>query len=227
MKWIGYVRVSTEKQGRSGLGLEAQLKMISDYVAADGGDLVAIYEEVETGKKDDRPELMKALKHANLIGGRLLVGKLDRLSRSLHMITSLQKSNINFAVCDMPGCDSFSIHIYGALAQREVELISSRTKAALAARKAKGLPMGTNNLPTGGAKDASVKGIATIQRNANESALKVRATVGGLVAAGLSLRKIATQLNDMGVTTPRNSQWTAQAVKNAITRGNTAGHAVY
>ena len=219
MKWIGYVRVSTKEQGRSGLGLEAQLKMISDYVAADnGGELAAIYEEVETGKKDDRPELMKALKHANLIGGRLLVGKLDRLSRSLHMITSLQKSNVNFAVCDMPGCDSFSIHIYGALAQREVELISSRTKSALAARKAKGLPMGTNNLPEGGAKAASVKGIATIQQNANESALKVRATIDGLVTAGMSLRKIAAQLNEMGVTTPRHSVWTAQSVKNALAR---------
>ena len=84
MKYLAYYRVSTQKQGKSGLGLEAQKKMVTDFVASHGGEIVAEYTEVESGKRDDRPELMRAMKHATLVGGRLLVGKLDRLSRDLH-----------------------------------------------------------------------------------------------------------------------------------------------
>lgn len=219
MKWIGYVRVSTVKQGRSGLGEEAQLKMIHDYIAANGGELVQVYREVESGKRDDRPELLEAMKHADRVKGRLLVGKLDRLSRDLHMITSLQKSKVNFAVCDMPGCDSFTINIYGALAQREAEMISSRTKAALAAAKARGVKLGTNNLKPELQQEASAKGVVSIQKNADDFAAKVLPIIKDMVAAGKGLREIARGLNTLGVVTARGKEWTATAVTNVLARG--------
>jgi len=218
MKYIAYYRVSSKAQGKSGLGLDAQEVLVHQFVAANGGEIVAEYREVESGKLDDRPQLIAAMQHANLIGGKLLVGKLDRLSRDLHFITSLQKSRVDFVVADMPNCDSFTIHIYGALGQRERELISSRTKAALAAAKARGVKLGTNNLDPTKAAEYSQQGVAAIKTHADEYAAKVKPTIAGLQAQGVSLRGIADQLNQMGVTTPRGKQWTAAAVRNAMLR---------
>ena len=219
MKYVSYYRVSTQKQGKSGLGLEAQKKMVKDFVTTNGGEIVAEYTEVESGKNANRPELMKAIKHADLVGGKLLVGKLDRLSRDLHFITSLQKSRVDFVVSDMPNCDSFTINIYGALAQREREMISSRTKQGLAAAKAKGVKLGTNNLNMELVKDASAKGVASRKQIADDFVAKVINTIQAMRGQMKSLRAIAAELNKMGVTTPRGCEWTATAVKNAIERG--------
>lgn len=216
MKYVGYYRVSTQKQGKSGLGLDAQKKMVADFVAVNGGEIVAEYTEIESGKRDDRPELIQAMKHADLIGGKLLVGKLDRLSRDLHFITSLQKSRVDFVVSDMPNCDSFTINIYGALAQRERELISARTKAGLAVAKAKGVKLGTNNLNMDLVKEASAKGVRARIQISFDNARKVITTVESMRGQGKSLRAVAEELNKMGVPTPRGCQWTATAVKNAI-----------
>lgn len=218
MKYVAYYRVSTKRQGQSGLGLEAQRKMVNDFVTVNGGEMVAEYTEVESGKRDDRPQLGEAIKHAARIGGRILVGKLDRLSRDLHFITSLQKSRVDFVVSDMPGCDSFSIHIYGALAQREREMISARTKAGLAVAKAKGVKLGTNNLNPALAKEASDKGVATIKQNAADFAAKVQPTIKGLMAQGMSYRAVAAELDKLGVQTARGGKWTARAVINALRR---------
>ncbi len=218
MKYIAYYRVSSKQQGKSGLGLEAQEALVNQFIAANGGEIVKDYREVESGKNDDRPQLIAAMQHANLIGGKLLVGKLDRLSRDLHFITSLQKSKVDFVVADMPNCDSFTIHIYGALGQRERELISSRTKAALAAAKARGVKLGTNNLDRSKAAEYSKMGVATIRADADEYAAKVKPTIAGLQGQGLSLRGVAAELNRIGVTTPRGKQWTAAAVRNAMLR---------
>lgn len=219
-KLIAYYRVSTKKQGRSGLGLDAQRKMVSDFVKAQGGELIAEYTEVESGKFDARPELAEAIKLAGLVGARLVVGKLDRLSRDLHFILSLQKSRVNFVVCDLPGCDTFTIHIYGALAQRERELISARTRAGLAVAKARGTKLGTNNLPTEIVKQASAKGNRAIKNTADEFAVKVKPVISALQAQGKSLRGIAAELEGLGVKTARGGRWTPTAVRNALARIN-------
>lgn len=219
MKYVAYYRVSTLKQGKSGLGLEAQRKMVTGFVALNGGEIVKEYTEIESGKCSDRPELNKAMKYASLVGGRLLVGKLDRLSRDLHFILSLQKSKIDFQVADLPGCDSFTIHIYGALAQRERELIASRTKAGLAAAKARGVKLGTNNLKPELIHEASAKGVQIRRQNADNFAAKVRPVIEAMLALGRSLRGVAGELNRLGVQTARGGIWTATSVKNAFERG--------
>lgn len=218
MRYVAYYRVSTQKQGKSGLGLEAQRKMVADFIAANGGELAGEFKEVESGKVDDRPELLAAMKHADLIGGKLLVGKLDRLSRDLHFITSLQKSKVEFAVCDLPGCDSFTINIYGALAQREREMISARTKAGLEAARARGVKLGTNNLKPELVHEASAKGVAVAKGNADAFAAKVLPVIQALLGQGKSLRGIAAELDRLGVHTARGKQWTPTAVKNALAR---------
>jgi DNA invertase Pin-like site-specific DNA recombinase len=218
MKYVAYFRVSTVKQGRSGLGMDAQRKMVSDFVAANGGEIVSEYAEIESGKNDNRPELMKAMKHASLVNARLLVGKLDRLSRDLNFITSLQKSNIEFQIADMPGCDSFTIHIFGAMAQKEREMISARTKAGLAAAKARGVKLGTNNLKPEMIHEASAKGVMIRRQNADTFAARVRPVIEAMLAQGRSLRSVAGELDSLGVQTARGGAWTATAVKNAIGR---------
>lgn len=218
MRYVAYYRVSTQKQGKSGLGLEAQRKMVSDFIACNGGELIAEYTEIESGKADDRPELLAAMKKADLVGGKLLVGKLDRLSRDLHFITSLQKSKVDFVVCDLPGCDSFTINIYGALAQREREMISARTKAGLQAAKSRGKKLGTNNLKPELVQEASAKGVTAIKLNADAFASKVSTVIQGMLNQGKSLRAIARELDRLNVQTARGGQWTPTAVKNAISR---------
>ena len=218
MKYIAYYRVSTQKQGKSGLGLEAQKRLVENYVAANGGEIVEEYKEVESGKSDDRPQLAAAMRHAAMVGGKLLVGKLDRLSRDLHFITSLQKSRAEFVIADMPNCDSFTIHLYGAVAQREREMISQRTKAALAAAKARGVKLGTDNLDRSKAVEYAAQSAAVRSTAADERAAMVAPTIKALQTQGLSLRGVATELNRMGVTTPRGKQWTPTAVKNALAR---------
>ena len=218
MRYVAYYRVSTQKQGKSGLGLEAQRKMVADYVTGNSGELVAEYTEIESGKLDNRPELMAAMKHADLVGVKLLVGKLDRLSRDLHFITSLQKSKVDFAVCDLPGCDSFTIHLYGALAQKERELISARTKAGLSAATARGVKLGTNNLPPEMVNEASAMGVAVIKHNADSFAAKVLPVITALHEQGKSLRNIAAELDRLGVQTARGKSWTPTSVKNVLDR---------
>mgnify|MGYP000900412493 FL=1 len=216
MKYIAYYRVSTAKQGKSGLGLEAQKKMVADFVAVNGGELVKEHVEIESGAKSERPELLAAIRHADLVGGKLLVGKLDRLSRDLHFILSLQKSKVDFVVCDLPGCDNFTINIYGALAQREREMIAVRTKAGLQARKARGEKMGTNNLKPEMVAEASAKGVAVLKKTADDFAGRVRPVIEGLQARGMSLRGIAAELEKLGVKSARGGAWTPTAVKNIL-----------
>lgn len=217
MKYVAYYRVSTQKQGKSGLGLEAQQEMVRNFIRQNGGQLVVEYQEVESGKDDERPQLIRAMRHAHVVGGKLLVGKLDRLSRDLHFITSLQKSHVDFIVADMPNCDSFTINIYGALAQRERKMISERTKAGLAAAKARGVKLGKpENLTT----EASAKGrmLSKQQRTANAEkfAGMVRPRIEELRNEGLSLRAIAAKLDSEHFKTARGGKWTAPSVRNIL-----------
>jgi len=219
--YIAYYRVSTDKQGKSGLGLEAQKKQVHDFITSNNGELTAEYVEVESGKNNERPKLAKAIRQSQLTGNKLVIAKLDRLSRSLHYITSLAESKIDFVVCDLPGCDQFTINLYGALAQRERELISTRTKAALQAAKARGTTLGTpENLNKEAAAKGRALGVIARQKKADEFAEKVTPIIKDHVSEGLSLNQIARELNKANILTARGKagSWTPTAVKNVLTR---------
>jgi DNA invertase Pin-like site-specific DNA recombinase len=145
-RYVAYFRVSTQKQGRSGLGLDAQKQAVSDYLQQFGGTLVAEFMEVESGKRPDRPEFTKAADYAELSNATLLVAKLDRLSRDLHFVTSLQKRGIKFKLCDLPEIDNLTIHILAAMAEHEARMISVRTKQAMQEAKKRGVVLGNPKL---------------------------------------------------------------------------------
>src|SRR4051812_6519127 len=141
-KLFGYRRASTKKQGASGLGLEAQDRAIADHVKATGCVLIATYTEVESGKRADRPELLKAMAHARRTGATLVVAKLDRLSRNVAFVSALMESRVKFIACDNPNVSDLTVHILASVAQDEAKRTSERTKAALAAYKARGGKLG-------------------------------------------------------------------------------------
>ncbi|KAA6313651.1 DNA-invertase hin, partial [termite gut metagenome] len=144
-KYISYYRVSTAKQGQSGLGLESQRDIVSRYVESQKGLLFSEYTEVESGKKNDRKELAKALMECKVQNAILIVAKLDRLSRSVSFISSLTDSNVDFVCCDFQNANKFTIHLFASVAQYERELISTRTKNALQAKKLQGCKLGNPN----------------------------------------------------------------------------------
>lgn len=221
-KFISYCRVSTAKQGNSGLGLEAQRETIRQYLNGGDWQLIGEFVEVESGKNNDRPELAKALKDCQLTGATLLVAKLDRLSRDIHFITSLEKAGIEFTVCDFPTANRFTIHIFAALAQYERELISQRTKAALAAKKARGAVLGSpENLTEENRDKGRMQGRAAIQDRADRFARMVAPKILEYQDQGIeSLRGIASRLNQDHVLTARGKAgtWTPTAVKNLVDR---------
>ena len=147
-KYTAYLRVSTDRQGKSGLGLEAQQAAVEAFVAGRGADarLLQSFTEVESGKHADRPELARAMEHARLTGSTLLIAKLDRLSRDAHFLIGLQKSGVAFTACDMPYADQFTVGIMALVAQKEREMISERTKAALQVAKARDTRLGNPRL---------------------------------------------------------------------------------
>ncbi len=144
-KVVSYYRVSTTRQGESGLGLESQRDTVRRYVQGHGMEIVGEFTEVESGKVNDRPELTNALNLCRKIGGVLVVSKLDRLSRNALFLLQLQQSNVEFICCDCPNVDRFTVGILALVAQRERELISERTRSALKAAKARGVVLGTRN----------------------------------------------------------------------------------
>jgi DNA invertase Pin-like site-specific DNA recombinase len=216
--FIAYYRVSTARQGRSGLGLEAQRRTVADFLNGGSWELLAEFVEVESGKADDRPQLEQALATCELSGATLVVAKLDRLSRNLAFLAKLQDSGARFVAADMPEANELTIHIMAAVAQAERKAISARTKEALAAAKARGTILGGNrgnleDLRKGPAKSAEVRG-----RQARERALKVRRQIEGISASpeARSLRQIAVALNDRGITAPRGGKWHAAQVKAVL-----------
>jgi DNA invertase Pin-like site-specific DNA recombinase len=229
-RFVAYVRVSTAQQGASGLGLEAQHRAVAEHIARHGGELIDTFQEVESGKRDDRPELGKAMELCELTDARLLIAKLDRLSRDLHFTTGLQKRGVDFVACDMPDANAFTINIMVAVAQQEREAISSRTKAGLASIKAR-LDAGGKHLSRRSGKEitklGSPKGItvsrpdlgtAAIQAKADAFAARIAPKAKGLRAEGLSFAAIADRLNAMKVRTARGATWTGMAVKRVLDR---------
>src|SRR5712675_1546426 len=148
-KFIGYLRVSTEKQGLSGLGIDAQRKAIEDYLNGGRWELLAEHVEIESGKRSDRPELAKALAQSKATGATLVIAKLDRLARNVAFISNLMESGVDFVAADMPQANRLTVHVLAAIAEHEAAAISARTKAALARAKARGTRLGGDrgNLP--------------------------------------------------------------------------------
>lgn len=214
-KMIAYFRVSTERQGRSGLGLEGQEAAVAAHIESAGCELIASYTEIETGKKHDlvnRPELRKAVAHAKRSKAILVVAKLDRLLRSTVVRSMLKTSGVHFVACDNPHANELTIDILAAVAEDEVRRISERTKAALAAAKARGTALGGSRpghpKPT---REMALKGASASARVRSVAAFESYADLVPIVRdlrdRGLSLRKIAAELNASGHATRSGLPW--------------------
>ena len=214
---VAYYRVSTKRQGRSGLGLAAQKAAVAELVQREGYDLVGAFKEVETGtRKRARPELDRALEECRRQGATLLIAKLDRLARNVHFLTGLMESGVQFKACDLPEADSFTVHILAAVAQREAELISERTKVALAAAKRRGVKLGS---PKGFAPGVRSKGVQARQEEAEASYQGIVLDhICALRAAGMSYRAIAERLNRSGQRTRAGKDWNPVQVRRVFTR---------
>lgn len=205
-KFVAYYRVSTDKQGRSGLGLEAQREAVQRYLASVGGNLIGEFTEVETGKRSDRPELQKATATCKRRrGSRLVIAKLDRLSRNVAFIAAMMDSNVEFIACDNPAATRLTLHILAAVAEHERKMISKRTSAALQAAKARGKKLGRY-----GAEHLAPAHHAAAVARAEE----LRPILAEL--AGQSTRQIAAELTARGIPTPRGGRWQAQSVSNLL-----------
>jgi DNA invertase Pin-like site-specific DNA recombinase len=211
-KAVAYLRVSTDKQGKSGLGLEAQREAVARYVAANGVDLIGEHIEVETGKGANalskRPELVAALATAKREKAGLIIAKLDRLARNVHFISGLMETGVEFAVADMPNADRFQLHLFAALAEKEAEVISQRTKAALAAAKDRGTELGKH-------------GKILAARNQAEAMNRlepIAAELLALKAEGLSVRKMVEALNSRAIPSPAGGKWHPASLHKALAR---------
>jgi DNA invertase Pin-like site-specific DNA recombinase len=213
--FIAYYRVSTTKQGESGLGLEAQKQCVESLVASRDGEILDSFTDIESGNKNERPELQKALRAAKEKGATLVIAKLDRLARNAAFILKLRDSGADFVACDIPEANSLTIGIMAILAQQEREMISARTKAALAAKKARGETLGKpENFSLAGRK----KGAATMKAKAANNLNNRRATgyAQALREQGLSLQSIADRLNGEGYETARGKAFQKTTVMRLI-----------
>lgn len=213
---VAYYRVSTKKQGDSGLGLEAQESAVAAHVASTACDLIASYTEVESGRKSDRTELGRAIAHAKRSKATLVIAKLDRLSRNVAFIANLMESGVAFIACDNPSANHLLVHVMAAFAEAEAKAISKRTKEALAAAKARGVRLGTNNLT----RDGGIRGVAAAARAKREKKRAAYEDLAPLVRSlrteGLSLRTIAARLNDDGHTTRTGKPWNPMQVSRLL-----------
>lgn len=217
-KYVAYVRVSTDKQASSGLGQEAQLAAINSFLKPDD-QLLETYVEVESGKDSNRPELAKALRHTKLTGAKLLVAKLDRLSRAVSFIAQLMDSKVDFVACDQPSATPLTIHIYAAMAEHERNMISERTKAALRAAKDRGVKLGGYR----GVKVNPALGTAAKRERAKSFNAQIREAIAELQAEGAtSLSELARGLNRRGIPTRRGGTWAATQVARVIASAGAA-----
>jgi DNA invertase Pin-like site-specific DNA recombinase len=206
-RYVAYFRVSTEKQGKSGLGLAAQHSLVDRFLS-NGDDVVAEYVEVQSGRNDERIQLWKAIHHAKRSGAKLLIAKLDRFSRKVSFIASIMEQGIGLVVAEMPNATDFQLHIFAALAQEERRLISERTRNALAEAKKRGVQLGKN-------------GKVLAERNrvaANERAEVLRPIIQPMIDKGLSVSEIARRLNIIGIAATGGGKFYVQQVSNIINR---------
>lgn len=229
-RFVSYLRVSTDKQGIRGLGIEAQRNEVTAFIkhAGESAKLLGEYVEVESGRKADRPELRKAMDHARNAGATLLIAKLDRLSRDVHFLTGLERSGLEFIACDLPNANRLTITILAAVAEHERELISQRTKAALAVARHKVKLNGQHKHPSvkrlgnpHGASALKHKGnaqaISAVQASAHETRQRLSPILSELKQQGTtSVRSIANALNERGVISPRGGQWYATSIARLL-----------
>jgi len=219
--FVPYFRVSTEGQGRSGLGLEAQQRTVADYVRGVGGETLEPFVEIESGKRKDRPELARALALARRKKATLLVAKLDRLARNTHFITSLQQSGVSFRAADMPQANEFMVQILAAVAEYEARLISERTKAGLASARARGVRLGRpENLVRGNHAAARLQASRALA-----VAVRMQPVVEALRRQGASsANALARHLNQRGHVTDRGCCWHPATVARLLRRLDAGAH---
>jgi DNA invertase Pin-like site-specific DNA recombinase len=232
-RFCGYIRVSTQQQGRSGLGLDAQQAAIERYLRAEDR-LLMTHTEIESGRKPDRPKLAEALAFCRKTGATLLVAKVDRLTRNLPFLRSLIDSGVDVAFCDLPGLQvgavgRFMLSQLALIAELEAGLISERTKAALAAAKARGVKLGGDrgyrptHIPADLTRRAAIARTRTADHAAHALMGEIEAIRAGQAQAA-SLHAIARALTVRGTPTPRGGAWTASAVRRALARVQAADH---
>lgn len=214
-RFVAYYRVSTQGQGRSGLGLEAQRKAVQDYLDGGRWSLIGEFTEVESGKRSDRPKLAEAMRAAKRHKATLVIAKLDRLARSVAFISEVMEGDVEFVAVDMPLANRLTVHILAAVAEHEREMISQRTKSALAAAKARGTLLGNRtNLGVAQRNSRRVRSKASVQFAQNAIPI-----IRQIQASGLStLRDVAAALNARGVRTSRGGEWQPTQVKRVLER---------
>lgn len=210
MKYIAYYRVSTEKQGSSGLGLEAQREAVLNYIKPE--NIYLEFTEVESGRLKYRPILQEALQLCKKTGGTLVIAKLDRLARNVAFVSELLESGVKFVCCDMPNANELTIHIYSAMAQDEAKRISTRTKEALAVKKAQGYKLGN---PQNLTAEAQLKGVQSIKLKAQSNLNNQRAKAY-LVGLTGTLQSKAEQLNRNGFRTSTGKEFTPMQVRRLL-----------
>ena len=221
MKIVSYLRVSTTKQGQSGLGLEAQRSAIERYAVSKQSKVLETYTEIESGKHDQRIELSKALHHAKVTGATLVIAKLDRLSRDVEFLYRMMNSGVKFICADMPDANEMTVGIMAVVAQQEREAISKRTKEALQAAKGRGQVLGN---PNGAealrrANKGNSASLEAIKNKANKHATHLKSVIDSLASEGIvSLGAIASELNNRDMVTPRGGAWHKSSVSNLLKR---------
>lgn len=213
-KFVTYYRVSTQRQGASGLGMDAQRDAVRQFLNGGAWDVVGEFVEVESGRKTDeqRPELAKALAECKRHGAVLLVAKLDRLARSVHFVSGLMRAGVKFVAVDLPEATDLTIHVMAAFAEHEAKRISQRTKDALAAAKARGVTLGS-------AGPANLRAnIESRQRAADEFAVKFNGMLAGMRNRGLSQREMVAEMNGLGIATSKGKAWTLIQLQRLIKR---------
>lgn len=214
-KFVAYYRVSTQKQGINGLGMDAQKETVRQFLI-NGGELVGEFVEVETGKGANalnrRPQLAEALALCKKRGARLLIAKLDRLARNVHFISGLMESKVKFVACDMSEANDLTIHVMAAFAEYEAKRISQRTKEGLAAAKARGVLLGV-----GGAGNLR-RNISERRESANQNASKLKPVILGFRAQGLSQRAMVGALNSIGLSAPRGGEWSLVQLQRILSK---------
>jgi DNA invertase Pin-like site-specific DNA recombinase len=217
-KYVSYLRVSTKRQGESGLGVEAQRAAVETWLNGGNWQLVAEHVEVESGKRDDnRPALARAFEACRAFNAKLVIARLDRLSRDAHFLLGLQKAGVEFVAVDNPHANRLTIGVLALVAEQEREAISARTKAALAAAKARGTRLGKpKGYKVKHADVGRVRGTASVVASAQAYAERLRPVLAEL--ADMSANAAAAELGRRGYATPRGGKWTAHTVINVQAR---------
>ena len=223
-KFVSYFRVSTAKQGKSGLGLEAQQEAVRSYLNGGKWEMKGEFVEIESGKRNDRPALAEALALCRIHGATLVIAKLDRLARNVNFISNLMESSVEFTAVDFPQANRLTIHILAAVAEHEATMISARTKAALGAAKARGVVLGGNR---GNIAGEALKGARASAGKRGQKASERASDLMPVIKAARSdgaatLRQIAEVLNKKGIKSARGGEWSAVQVKRVLARDGTS-----